>query len=214
MYIYIQAHYVATGSDHLAGQAMGATVESTSALRCCRFCDFMTNHGGKRHDRPTNILGTPRTLKSLSDLLEVLREGNFSAAQLKKLMQGGGINKLFYALDPAYVPNADATQDLPGDLMHLFFCGITRHELAWLIDIFLKNKYFTLDQLNERLKLLRLPYGKSIPSIQPQTANKKRRDMNLDLTASETMYFAKASIVLFEGLLPPAALLLPCCFLG
>lgn len=99
--------------------------------------------------------------------------------------------------------------DFPGDIMHIFLCGITRKELAWLIDICIKDGHFTYDQLNARIKLINLPYGKRVPSIKAPAEGKTRREMNLDMTAAETMYFARASVTVFESLLPKAALKLP-----
>ena len=120
-----------------------------------------------------------------------------------------GINKLQYALNPAYLPNSDVISDLPGDIMHIFLCGLTKKELAWLIDFCIRGGYFTYDQLNERIKEIQLPYGKRIPLIKAPAEKKTRRDLNLDMTAAETMYFAKASVVVFEKLLPAEALKLP-----
>ena len=121
-----------------------------------------------------------------------------------------GINKLYYALDPAYLPYANPILDAPGDIMHLFLCGFTRKELAWLIDIFLKAGYFTWDQLNARIQMIDLPHGKRIPKLQAPTTAKKRRDLSLALSASETMYFARTSVIVLEALIPAEARELPC----
>ena len=208
-----QAFHIVSAADYLASQASGPWVESTSALHPCHECHWKTNHGG-RLDRPL-ALGKPRTLAELTAVLKPLRVLKLSgktgiATAVKAKMQEMGINKLFYALDPEYIPYADAVRDAPGDIMHLFLCGFTKKEMAWLIDIFVKARYFTWDQLNARVKLIALPHGKRISKLMAQTKQKKRRDLCLDLTASETMYFAKASVVILEALIPAAARELPC----
>ena len=201
---HAQVYHICTPADYLASQAGGPFVESTSALHPCKECDWMTNHGGKL-DRPTTV-GKRRTLKELREFLKHARqlhgvEG--TATMLKDAMQSRGVNKLFYALDSDYIPYSDCIRDLPPDIMHLFLCGLSRHELAWMIDIFRKEKYFTLEQLNERIKLIELPYGKRVPKIVAESGKnqKSRRKMKLDMTATETMYFVKASLTVFEGLL-------------
>ena len=210
--IAIQAHRIVTSADWLGSQAVGPWTEGTSSIHCCHECHWETNHGGQL-DRPTT-LGRPRTLIELQTALLLIRDlkGQYGTVGLiRKMMQDMGINKLHYALDPKFIPYADPIFDLPGDIMHIFLCGFTRKELAWLIDIFVKAKYFTLEQLNVRLKSLRLPKGKRIPALKAASTNKTRREMSLDLSASETMYFALFSVILFDGLnLPPAALNLPC----
>jgi len=128
------------------------------------------------------------------------------SASLKEMMRQAGVNKLFYALDPAYIPYADPVLDAPGDIMHLFLCGITRKELAWLLDVLFKAKNLTLALVNSRIDQLNLPDHKKIPHLVAPTTSKKRRDLNLDMSASETMTFARASIVLLQPILPEAAL--------
>jgi len=210
-----QGHHIVTQADYLASQASGPWVESTSALHPCHECHWETNHGG-RLDRPLTP-GRARTMAELNTLLDYLRALKSSrrtavggAAAVVKKMQEMGINKLYYALDPAYLPYANPILDAPGDIMHLFLCGFTRKELAWLIDIFLKAGYFTWDQLNARIQMIDLPHGKRIPKFVAPTVSKKRRDLSLDLSASETMYFARTSVIVLEKLIPEAARKLPC----
>ena len=209
-----QAHHIVTKADYLASQASGPWVESTSAAHPCHECHWVTNHGGKL-DRPLTP-GPARTIAELDELIDYLRDIKSSRrtgvtlAAVTKLMKEMGINKLYYALDPAYIPHANPILDAPGDIMHIFLCGLTRKELAWLIDIFIKAGYFTWDQLNKRIQMIDLPHGKRIPKLFAPTVAKKRRDMNLDLSASETMYFARTSIIVLEALIPAEARERPC----
>ena len=46
-------------------------------------------------------------------------------AAKKEEMKKVGINKLVCALSPEYIPGADSVQDKPGDIMHIFGCGLT-----------------------------------------------------------------------------------------
>ena len=175
----------------------------------CHQCDWKTNHGGQL-DRPTTV-GKLRSLVDLKEFLVFARKVHGKPGligRLKSAMQDWGVNKLYYALDSEYIPHTNCILDLPPDIMHIFLCGLSRQELAWFIDIGVKERWFTLAQINERIKLIELPYGKRVPKIVAQTGkNKKtRREMKLEMTATEVMYFVKASISVFEGLLPEAGL--------
>ena len=81
-------------------------------------------------------------------------------------MSEGGINKLVYAINPEYMPGVDPFDLLTADIMHIFFCGFTRKELAWLFKILIP-KYTSWNLLNEAVAALSLPRGKRISKLYP-----------------------------------------------
>lgn len=74
--------------------------------------------------------------------------------------------------------------------MHLFLCGITRHELYHLLELLVKNKLINWEDINQRITSLHLPAGKRIPKVQAASKTKKPGERHLDMTASEVLLFA------------------------
>ena len=62
-----------------------------------------------------------------------------------------GLNKLFFAFDPEYIPHVCPADIAPQDALHLFPDGILRSEGAWLVYILIKLG-LTIDQMNEALR--------------------------------------------------------------
>lgn len=52
------------------------------------------------------------------------------------------------------LPNFHVTKNLSCDLMHDMLEGILRYDMAQIISQLIKRKYFSLEQLNERIKYL------------------------------------------------------------
>lgn len=102
-----------------------------------------------------------------------------------------GFNTLYFPLHPDYIPAVDPTRMQPEDIMHLFLCGITRHELYHLIEHLVKRKTFSWQALNSRISVMRIPKGKRIPKVYPAAKGKKVGERHLDMTASEVLMFAK-----------------------
>lgn len=50
------------------------------------------------------------------------------------------------------LPNFPVTKTVYNDLMHDFLEGILRYDMAEIINCLIKKKYFSLEQLNERIK--------------------------------------------------------------
>jgi hypothetical protein len=84
---------------------------------------------------------TCRHLRDWPDLqakLGELRAMEKGSGPQKKGLSALGLNSLYFAFDPEYVPHVVPTHVAPQDLLHLFFDGITRNELAWLFYVFFK----------------------------------------------------------------------------
>ena len=61
-------------------------------------------------------------------------------------MKAHGVNKLYFALDPEYVPHISPADIAPQDVLHLFPDGLLRSECAWLLCV--------LGKLGLRLELV------------------------------------------------------------
>lgn len=108
----------------------------------------------------------------------------------KVKMAACGFNTVVFPLNPEYIPLVDPTRMQPEDIMHLFLCGITRHELYYLVEYLVKHKFITWEALNSRIAGTRIPKGKRIPKVHAAPKGKKPSERHLDMTASEVLIFA------------------------
>ena len=108
--------------------------------------------GCVRHLSPvfqaSDLRTTERNWPELKEVIAKLRKGEGNS---KKIMHDHGLNKLFFALDPDYIPHVDPTTIAPIDLLHLFPDGLLRSELAWMLFIFMKMGLKT-DAINTRVR--------------------------------------------------------------
>ena len=115
-----------------------------------------------------------------------LRSMNFtSKAQREREMRCAGVNKLYCAQE--FLPGASLTYDFRKDTMHLFWCGISRHEAYWLLDDMIPE-CFDWEQLNEQRKCL--PKGHGIPElVDPHKDGKSKCSTSMILKAVQMMHF-------------------------
>lgn len=113
----------------------------------------------------------------------------------KNKLSACGFNKHVFPLHPDYIPEVDPTRMQPQDIMHLFLCGITRHELYHLVEHLVKHKMTSWEAINSRVAKMRIPKGKRIPKLYPAAKGKKQGERHLDMTASEVLMFAKLRCV-------------------
>ena len=78
-------------------------------------------------------------MTELCQTIESLRESKLTQTELTKQLQKNGYNKLYFALDPKYIPDVDTILDRPPDIMHIYGCGITRHEGGKLFKILFES---------------------------------------------------------------------------
>ena len=150
-------------ADYPAAGSVLPFVESVSAHVFCRSCDF--NRVAPDAYRPFSFLWTPtgapccRRLREwpeheriLTELRAEMLAGLPGAGKsVEKALSALGMNKLYYAFDPKYIPHVVPTNVALQDLLHLFFDGLTRHELAWLFYVFFKLG-LDRDVVNEAIK--------------------------------------------------------------
>lgn len=102
-------------------------------------------------------------------------------------MSQAGLGKRFFVMK--YLPGMSWLDDIPIDIMHVFLCGLTRYELAWLTD-YLIPKYVSWDAVNKRAQLFRSSKGRKMPYLFRPKGDGSRGSVSMTLTAAETMDFA------------------------
>jgi hypothetical protein len=164
-------------------------------------------------DLPASAKPAARTHAQLSATAQSIAAAKLNDTQKKERMRSEGIGKLDCVL--ARLPGADAVEDKPGDVMHLFGCGLSRIMGAWkLRKLFDPKSGLSVPNawrlLNVRIAQVKLPPGKRLSKIYPQAKGKKLREMHLDLNASETHLYVMHSVAIIEPLLTEKGRSHPC----
>ena len=155
--VRLVVYHIVSSADYLGAMSMLPFSESPRAHIFCRDCDvdssnpdchrpfsFLRRRDGSRGIKERNWL-------ELQQIIAKLRKGDKNAKTAKTIMHDRGLNKLFFALDPDYVPHINPITIAPVDLLHLFPDGLLRSELAWLVYIFIKMG-LTIEAINKRVK--------------------------------------------------------------
>jgi len=90
------------------------------------------------------------------------------------------------------LPNFHITKNVYCDLMHDVLEEILRYDMAEIINCLIKKKYFSLQQLNERIKyfkFLEVGTGNPIPSIKPEYLKKRSIIMSASEMLALMIYF-------------------------
>lgn len=99
------------------------------------------------------------------------------------------------------MPYFHSTINWTCDIMHDFFLGICRYDMARIINSCIKKKYFTLDRLNDRLKYFdfsELDHGNKISSI----SQKHIQNGCLIITAAEMSALVTYFSIIMSDLIP------------
>ena len=201
------------GADMLGANSALPFTEGSMSTVPCRDCKWIrTSHDAFR---PFSFLRRPpegeqprmqvKKWTDLKALLQRLRLAKLGDTELKKEYTKHGINKLYFALDPEYVPLIDPTKITAQDLLHLFPDGITRHELAWLINVLIALG-LDLDHLNAGIRSYPdFPPDVRVPGVHASVADRKfgrpLPDATLRMSGSVIIHFALASVFILEPLL-------------
>ena len=200
--VRLKVYVILFSGDYLGAQSVLPFIESPSAHHFCRGCDYDSR--SPMAGRPFSFLKAPprgekrafaeRDWPTLQTELNRLRKG-VTAAELRQKYHDLGLNKLYYALDPDYLPFVDPVKIAPQDLLHLFPDGLLRSELAWLIYV-LCRLGFSLSSLNARIRSYRgLPDDVRIPQFpdklrQGEAGGKPKSKSTARMTGSQCMHFA------------------------
>lgn len=90
------------------------------------------------------------------------------------------------------LPNFHVTNNLSCDIMHDLLEGVLRYDMAHIIGCLIKKKFFSVEQLNERIKYFKfsdVDTGNPIPSICSQHLKKKYIIMSASEMLGLTIYF-------------------------
>lgn len=129
-------------ADNLAAHALGGFKESMSfALRICRSCMITRPLSQECFSEDKCTLRTPETYFEQTQLLHGSLYDHYSITY--------GINRLSILED---VPGFTVVHGLQHDIMHDLFEGVVPYELKFLLKHCVQAKYFTINELNERIR--------------------------------------------------------------
>ena len=105
-----------------------------------------------------------------------------------------GLNKLYFAFDPQYIPHIDPTTIAPQDLLHLFPDGLLRSECAWLFYI-LFSMGLSRKVVNASIRSYKdFPPDVRIPKLYPKletgSGGRPKSSATLRMSGSQCMHFA------------------------
>lgn len=217
--VRVRAMLVNVASDWLACQGLGPNPESTSADYCCDKCWWksfaadMRETGSKRQLGGCTERATAHKLRICEEqratiaILRASRATSSKAAHAASLRENG-LSKLYYALDPEYIPGIDSILDRPGDIMHIYGCGLAAIESGMFLKLALEGRVPLArggyEEFNRRTKKLQLPKDKRLPNLHAFPEGKKFHELHIDLTASQTFTFMVHGLTVLEPMLTDA----------
>ena len=202
MKIDVEIHFLFFRADALGAHALGPWTESFQAHHCCRDCWFHSKcpcaylpRGSGELANVTHVASCRqqelRTAEESHNSLEALRRRVFRSKKARAdAYRAAGVGKLYYPL--MGYKSADLLTDLAADAMHIFLCGLTRHEAFLMLDDLIPA-CTTWDAVNAQRKIINesLPKGHAIPLLErPRTDSKKKASISMNMNAAETMHFA------------------------
>ena len=222
--VIVECHLTGWLADLLGAHGLGPWPESFQARHACRDCWWHTGcwcselppESSELKSKRDHAQGCGREVnggikeRSLQELLanlHKLRHTPFrTKVMLTDMQRDCGVSKLYCVLESV---GNDMSTDAVADLQHLFLLGITRHEIFWMLENFTSIRdgrrliaaAFTWEDLNvERKKVnATIPTGHKIPYLQrPNTENKVKAAVNMNMTAAEVMHFALNSVAMID----------------
>lgn len=176
-------------ADTLAAHALGGFKESMSfALRICRSCMVTTPQIKECFLESSCVLRSPDThFKQCSLLCGPLRD-HYSTSY--------GINRLSILEE---LPGFSVVNGLPHDIMHDLYEGVVPYELKFLLRHCVDERYFTIDQLNDRMERYDFSSDKPV-AIDPKVVNNPTSKIRQ--SASQMMCLARELPFLIGDTIP------------
>lgn len=160
-------------ADNLAAHALGGFKQSMSfALRICRTCMITKTESQLCYLEEQTTLRTPDIHSAQCEMLDGVLESHYSTNY--------GINRKSILED---VPGFSVATCIPHDIMHDLFEGVVPHELKLFLTYATQQKrYFSINDLNERIKMFDFVHDKPTP-IDPNVC----RQLKIRQSASQMM---------------------------
>jgi hypothetical protein len=201
--IMLEAHFLGFCADQLGAHGLGPWPESFKARHSCSdcwwharcFCAHLPADSPELTDRKSeHCQGCRgkmelRTQQGFKADIARLRCAQFKSKKARDAaFRDAGINKLHCALQ--YIPGAVLTTDARLDTMHLWWCGLSKYESAFLLGDLIPE-CFSWDDLNDARSKLLLPKGHKIPELRDPCADgsKAKCSASMRLKAGEMMHF-------------------------
>lgn len=147
--------------DNLGVHSILGLVENFNALNYCRFCTT------SRDDCHTQIRENKLSLRTIQD---------YDTHIVNKI--GVKESCIWNTLGSFHVYD-----NITCDVMHDLFEGVCRYDMALIIQYFIKQKHFTLDMLNSRMKYF--TYDPSEKNVPPGIKNEHLKNGCIVLSSSE-----------------------------
>ena len=171
--VRLRVWQLVVSADMLGANSLLPFMETPGAHVFCRQCNVNQSRAGAY--RTFSFLRKPpegyhpklRVWSELKQFLVRLRSDQVSVTQRKREMQEHGLNSLYYAMDPEYVPHVNPCEDFIQDGLHLFGDGLLRSTGAWLFFVFCLLG-LDLDVVNTAVR--RYPHfekGVRVPELHP-----------------------------------------------
>ncbi|KYN29134.1 hypothetical protein ALC57_01437, partial [Trachymyrmex cornetzi] len=160
--------------DHRVNTVLGFS-KSFNSSHCCRICTIPKNELKKQNKE------IPEMLRTKENYFTHYSEKTFGIKE----------NCVFHV-----IPNYHITQNFSVDPMHDLLEGICRYDLAKILNNLInKEKFFTLDTLNERINCFNHAFDSNVP---PPLQSESIKKELIILSASEMHYLVK-NLGLFVG---------------
>ena len=154
--VRLRAWVLLGSADFPAAQSCLPCMESPSAHRVCRACNY--NQSAPNARTPFSFMtgSSPWTLSAWPELKANLQglqklSGKAYSEEASRI----GTNKTIFPFHPDYIPYVNPTTCFPQDLMHLLLEGITRHELAWLLFVLITKGHISKEIVDQAIKQYR-----------------------------------------------------------
>jgi hypothetical protein len=202
--VIVELHLVGWLADLLGAHGLGPWPESFQARHACRdcwwhstcWCAYVVEGTQEAKRKSAHAEGCrqrrDRTKDELETDIKYIRTTPFTTKKAyAEACRDRGVSKQYCTLE--HLPDTDMSTDAAADTAHLFFLGITRHEIFWMLDDLIRvAKCFTWDELNEQARNVPVMKGHRLPHMERPTTvvgGKGLSSTNMTMTGVEVIHF-------------------------